>query len=348
MHRFVINTVIVAAVSLCVSIGYAAEADNTVDNEILNFEETAETSQASDESSNKPAVGIETASKLTVYDANGNVIGSAESSGKVLDLGGNVIGQVDENNNVRDVNGNIIGSVKEEPATADISLEKDENTVEESEETVDEEVLVLDVFPPEFMASLRICRKDSEANGQRVFEIKGMRGDKCHLTYGNYILNVPTNVLNNIHSFDDLQLLLRNKDMARYRYLPEYTYEGLIYALNACAHKEKYYCVEIEEERVDAVVTRGLSAEYTDETCEIYLQNELELDENLLDYGVTCRLNQEAIDELEPYFTDIIAKYNNVETTELHKHKEIRDADIALMYYLQQNNYCNKNNKLKD
>ncbi|MBQ9271727.1 MAG: hypothetical protein IJ218_05650 [Alphaproteobacteria bacterium] len=215
-------------------------------------------------------------------------------------------------------------------------------------ENPEEEELILDVFPPEFMASLRICRPDSETNGRRVFTIKGMRNDKCYLTYGNYILNVPTNVLNNIHSFDDLHRILKNKDMARYKYLPEYTYEGLIYALDACAHKEKYFGVEIEQRRVDAVITRGLSAEYRGEFCEIYLQNELELEDDLRDYGVTCSLKQEVIDELEPYFADIIEQYPDIETTKLHTVKEIKDADIALMYYLQQNNYCTKNNELNN
>lgn len=213
------------------------------------------------------------------------------------------------------------------------------------EDTV-EEVLVLEVFPPDFMASLRVCRKDSDSKDGRVFEIKGMRNGKCHLTYGNYILDVPTSLLSSIHGFDDLNTFLKNKDMTRYKYLPEYTYEGLIFALNACAHKEKFYGVEEEENRIDATVLRGLSAEYFDEHCEIYLQNELELEFEVRNYSITCRLPQAAIEELEPYFSDIVEKYEELEPTEMHKNKEVRDADIALMYYLQQNNYCHKNNEL--
>lgn len=209
-----------------------------------------------------------------------------------------------------------------------------------------EEELVLDVFSPDFMASLRICREDSESKDGRTFTIKGLRNDKCCLTYGNYILNVPTSLLSSIHGFDDLKAFLKNKDMTRYKYLPKYTYEGLVFALDACVHKEKFYGVEEEEKRVDATIVRGLSADYFDNHCEIYLQNELELENETLDYGVTCRLPQATIDELEPYFSDIIKKYDNVETMQMHQHKEIRDADIALMYYLQQNNYCSKNNEL--
>lgn len=241
----------------------------------------------------------------------------------------------------------IAPNIAPQAETAQQLAPEPETKKEESIEEAVEEVLVIDVFSPDFMASLQVCRKDSESKDGRVFTIKGVRDGKCHLTYGNYILDVPTSLLSNIHGFDDLNAFLKNKDMARYKYLPEYTYEGLIFALNACVHKDKYYGVEEEENRIDATVTRGLSSEYFDDHCEIYLQNELELEFEVRDYSVTCRLPQAAIEELEPYFADIIEKYGDLKPIEMHKHKEVRDADIALMYYLQQNNYCRKNNGLK-
>ena len=252
--------------------------------------------------------------------------------------------------------GNITDSAEEIPETviniAPITKTSDniEQTKEDEKVSIEdtvEEVLVLDVFSPDFMASLRICRKDSESKDGRVFTIKGMRNDKCHLTYGNYTLDVPTSLLSSIHGFDDLNAFLKNKDMARYKYLPEYTYEGLIFALNACVRKEKFYGVEEEENHIDAVVLRGLSAEYFTNYCEIYLQNELELEDETHDYSITCRLPQNTIDELEPFFADLVEKYENLKPTEMHQNKEVRDADIALMYYLQQNNYCKKNNEFK-
>ncbi|MBR6355866.1 MAG: hypothetical protein IKR92_03320 [Alphaproteobacteria bacterium] len=224
-------------------------------------------------------------------------------------------------------------------------------TKEESIEDAVEEVLVIDVFSPDFMASLQVCRKDSESKDGRVFTIEGMRDGKCHLTYGNYVLDVPSSLLGNIHGFDDLNAFLKNKDMAHYKYTPEYTYEGLIFALNACAQKNKFYGVEEEEQRIDATVTRGMSSEYFNDHCEIYLQNELELEFEVQDYGVTCRLPEAAIratiEKMGEDFTDIIEKYGDLEPMEMHKHKEVLDADNALMYYLQQNNFCRKNNELK-
>lgn len=224
------------------------------------------------------------------------------------------------------------------------SQPQENDTAEPDKENEPEEELVLEVFSPEFMASLQVCRPDSETNDNRTFTIVGMQNNKCRMTYGNYILNVPLTLLSNIHGFDDLQTFLKNKDMAKYKYLPEYTYEGLIYALKSCANKEKYYGVEEEEKRVDAVITRGLSAEYFEGKCTINLQNDLELDEGVFDYGVTCVLSQDAIEELMPYFADIFRQYDQLEPTEMHEHKEIRDADIALMYYLQQHDFCRRNN----
>ncbi len=211
---------------------------------------------------------------------------------------------------------------------------------------VPEVEIQLDVFAPEFMASLLECRKNKLQREDITLEIVGLRKDKCRLKYGHYELNVPTTLLNSIHSFDDLEVLLKNKDITRYKYLPQYVYNGLIYALNSCAQQEKYWDGAEEEETLpDAIVTRGLSAEYKNNTCFIYLQNELNLDlENAVeDYGYTCRLPQETIDELMPYFEDIIAANKEPEDAKAERPKEVRDADIALMYYLQQNNYCAKN-----
>lgn len=224
------------------------------------------------------------------------------------------------------------------------SQPQENDTAEPDKENEPEEELILEVFSPEFMASLQVCRPNSETKDNRTFSIIGIQNNKCRMTYGNYILNVPLSLLSSIHGFDDLKTFLKNKDMAKYKYLPEYTYEGLIYALRACANKEKYYGIEEEEKRVDALITRGLSAEYNEGNCTINLQNDLELDEGIFDYGVTCSLSEDVINELMPYFTDIFPKYKQIELTEIHKHKELRDADIALMYYLQQHEFCRRNN----
>ena len=220
-----------------------------------------------------------------------------------------------------------------------------ETTAENGEESVDEtiEEVQLEVFEPEFMNSLMKCQPDTADNEGRILKIVGIIEDKCHLEYGNYVLDLPPTILNNIHSFDDLQTVIKNSDFAKYNYAPNYTYEGVIYALDACAKQEEYMGIEEEEKLVDAVVTRGLNAEYNDGTCTIYLQNELDLDGKYFDYGVVCRLPQNEIDELEPYFKDIVAKYAAPDASDAEQPKEAQDADIALMYYLQKNDFCKQN-----
>lgn len=208
----------------------------------------------------------------------------------------------------------------------------------------------LDVFEPEFMESLIACRPDKAVRGRMTLEIVGERDKNCYLKYGNYELNVQKTLLANVHGFDDMEILVKNKDVARYKYFPKYMYDGLIYALNSCADKQEYIGLEENEKLSDASVTRGLNAEYKDNTCIIYLRNNLQLDfENVAeDYGYTCRLPQDDVAELLPYFKNIVAKYKDEDLPLDERPKEVRDADIALMYYLQQNDYCTKNKQLPE
>lgn len=228
-----------------------------------------------------------------------------------------------------------------EQSAEDILGARDESGEESVDETIEE--VQLEVFEPEFMNSLMKCQPDTADNEGRILKIVGIIEDKCHLEYGNYVLDLPPTILNNIHSFDDLQTVIKNSDFTKYNYTPNYTYEGVIYALDACAKQEEYMGIEEDEKLVDAVVTRGLNAEYKDGICTIYLQNELDLDGKYFDYGVVCRLPQSEIDELEPYFKDIVAKYAAPDASDAEQPKEAQDADIALMYYLQKNGFCKQN-----
>jgi len=218
-------------------------------------------------------------------------------------------------------------------------------TVDDNAPKEPEAEVQLEVFPLEFMNSLLECKPAEMQRDDLVMNIVGVTEDKCRIKYGNYELNVPTTLLANIHSFDDLEVLLKNKDIARYKYLPKYVYSGLIYALEACSRQKDYYGTEERETLPDAFIVRGLSAKYRDKICYIYLENELNLDleGSEVDYGFTCRLEQGAVDELMPYFTDILAANSEPEDINAERPKAVRDADIALMYYLQQNGYCAKN-----
>ena len=210
--------------------------------------------------------------------------------------------------------------------------------------------IVIEVFNHDFMEALSACQPAKTKKRNMVLEIVGERGDDCLLKYGHYELKIQKTLLSNIHSFDDLEVLVKNKDIAQYKYLPKYVYDGLIYALSACSQQKEYWGLEENERLSDATSIRGLNAKYQDNTCIIDLRNTLELDleDRVEDYGYTCRLPQEAIEELMPYFQDIVAKHKEPDVPLDERPKEVRDADIALMYYLQQNNYCAKNSQAED
>lgn len=244
------------------------------------------------------------------------------------------------------------------PTEAASDLQAEENALETppaempseepapNNEIMPEEPVILDVFAPEFMASLTVCEKNQTEENNRVLKIIGAKNEKCRLQYGNYELNIPMTLLSNIHSFDDLEVVLKNQDLAHYNYLPKYVYDGLMYALDSCTRQKDYFGIEEKEVSAEAFITRGINAKYQNNTCFIYLENILRLkfeNNRAVDYGYTCKVSKEKLEELTPYFADIVAANPEPEDIRTERTKDVRDADIALMYYLQQNDYCAKN-----
>lgn len=306
--------------------------DDPVDNRALLVAQQPHPTAAAEENANEPAQDAEIKTD-TAADATANVAADAAAAPAA------------ENTPDISVLQNTDGTPK-----GDIIVSPDTNQLPEKNITQPEIEIQLDVFDPEFMESLVSCRPDKAVRGRMTLEIVGEKGKNCHLKYGHYELNVEKTLLANVHGFDDMEILVKNKDVARYKYFPKYMYDGLIYALSSCADKQEYIGLEENEKLSDASVTRGLNAEYKDDTCIIYLKNNLWLDfENVgQDYGYTCRVPQDDVAELLPYFKDIVAKYNDEDLPLDERPKEVRDADIALMYYLQQNDYCTKNRQLPE
>lgn len=210
------------------------------------------------------------------------------------------------------------------------------------------------VFSPEFMKNLLTCKPDFESDEDRKVEIVGPKDGQCLLKYANFDLNIPMTLLGNIHSFDDVETLLKNKDIARYNYRADYIYDGLMYALNACFNKKDYEGKQ--EELADEYVTidRGLNAEFVNGICSVYLSNTQNIEGVITDYGVTCTLSYKDVQNLEPYFKNLAEEYGekrgfsadgHITVTREQKNKQTHEADIALMYYLQKSGYCKKNNE---
>lgn len=225
----------------------------------------------------------------------------------------------------------------------------------EEELTPEEFAERYNLFSPAFMLSLQACRPDSEertiARFSHEIEIIGKENNICHVVYDMYDLKIPLDVVPNIHGFDDVKTLLKNEEIASFNYKPEYVYDGLVHAYNACRNKHSYYGLKDLRRVSDVVISRSMNAEYDGKACIINLNNDVEHEGQITDYGVMCRLTDKTIEDLWPIFEDILNKYGERQTigadgkTEIMhgvNNKKTKEADIALMFYMQQQGYCRK------
>ena len=246
--------------------------------------------------------------------------------------------------------------------SSEISDTQDANSLEATvseqpvEEEPEEEVVYVDaeVFSPSFMKNLIGCKPDTESNSENQIEIEGMKDGRCLIKYSNFDLRVPSTLLGNIHSFDDVETLLKNKDIAHYNYRADYIYDGLVYALAACYDKKDYYGKQDELSDEYVTIIRGLSSEFVNGICTVNLQNTQSIEGVDTDFGVVCTLPYKEVQNLESYFKDIVEKYGEkrgfgadgrIMVKPAEQNKETHEGDIALMYYLQKNGFCKKNNQ---
>ena len=229
--------------------------------------------------------------------------------------------------------------------------------IEHTSEEKADSVKVADYFTQEFMGKLRLCQpavsdligyEDDEALS---LEIIGKEGDKCMLKYGEYKIMAPLDILPNIHSFEDLQIILRNKEMSHYEYTPQYIYDGLLFALDACRNKRDYMGRQVSGTINKAQYTAGLTAEYFNQMCTIYLANQLDVMGDISDWTVICRLKETEVTEILSYYQQILDEYGKkqrqvingrLQTIAAKENEVTHQADQELMYYLQQNGFCQK------
>ena len=209
------------------------------------------------------------------------------------------------------------------------------------------------IFPHSFITSLSKCQADKTIKKTLFIaekaEIIGREKNRCHIEYNFFDLYVPMDILPNIHSFDDLQTLLKNKDIAQYKNVPDYDYKGMLFALSACRKKTDYYGSWQQQEDLNVVTMRGMSAENVDDVCEIKLTNKVDVDGILYDYSVTCRIPDTDLQEILNLYSELLEKYDQkrqvlglgkVNVTPAQHNAETDLADKELMFYLQQKDYC--------
>ena len=225
-------------------------------------------------------------------------------------------------------------------------------TSEEQSENNDKEI-VLDVFPIEFMNSMRSCQPAQISKDTHTLAIVQKESQYCLLKYDDFELRVPYSVVGNIHSFEDLTPILKNQDITSYNYTPDYDYGGLMYAVNACFNRTDYYGTKNITQTEKFTLDKEFYAEFRNDICVITLSNIVTVGDIVINHNVTCSLPYTEVTKLEEYIKDLIAQYGEkrefsadgrIVNREAAHNNETRQADIALMYYIQQNGFCNKNN----
>lgn len=252
---------------------------------------------------------------------------------------------------------NVLSVQAAETSPMPIEQEKTSNSitaesVTEQTEPTAEIPEVYHVFTPQFMNALSQCKPAQETNrfnaDNSEVQIIAFEGEKCHLRYADFDLYVPLSVLANIHGFDDLQILLHNPEIAHYNFQPQYTYNGLLHALNSCFQETDYFGFEKKEIQNDKQIKQGIEAEFVNDVCTVYLVSEMEVKGVRQDYTVTCRIDKNTVTNLMNFYREILEKYGEkrfvaqgkVRVRSAIENKQTRQADDELMYFLQQKGYC--------
>lgn len=228
---------------------------------------------------------------------------------------------------------------------------QEEQQISQSAEHQQEEQIMDVPFSAAFMTELRKCTQSYEIIDNKKIEILGMKNNLCHMKYGSFDIKLPSALTGSIRGLADLQVLLKNKDISTYNYTPDYIYDGLLYAIDACSQKKEYYGDEQQFADGDIIISLGLSANFSNETCTITLFNQTDFDNNQTDYSVICKIPYRTVLYLQEFISDLAKKYGErrgfgtngkIMVTRAEQNKETHEADIALMYYMQQNGYCQK------
>lgn len=233
-----------------------------------------------------------------------------------------------------------------------------EAEIEDAEEELSPEEYAerYNLFSPDFKMSLQNCVPNVENKVIDRFahhiEVIGKEKNRCHVKYDYFDLNIPFEIMINIHGFDDIKTLIKNKEIAKYHHKPEYFYYGLVHAYNACHNKHSYYGTKEVKRMNDIIITRGLNAEYDGKACIFNLTNDVEIEGETEDYSTMCRLTDKTIEELWPTFEEILTKYGEKGEIGVNgrfriskaavENSETREADEALLMYMQQEEYCKR------
>ena len=192
-------------------------------------------------------------------------------------------------------------------------------------------------FSADFMGALYECQSARERQnlaGVEEIAITGKVNGKCQLRYDDFVLNIPTELLPNIHSMTDIRQLLLNNDFTTY--LPQYEYAGLLQELNLCSKSGSGHNAYLHRRtNNDIAITKGLTSKVENGGCTIRLLNQLSMNDSFKDYSVVCRIPANDMQLILEAYANLLQE-QNPDTAELKK------ADEETLFRLQQVGYCQK------
>ena len=210
----------------------------------------------------------------------------------------------------------------------------------------------LQPLPNEFISSLANC-ESAEINRETVFftqktSIVGWNEDKCHVVYKDFDLSIPRTELGKILTYNDLDILCENPEIAVYDYTKNYNYENLLFTLKNCKNNRVANQL-LSNRATDILETQnGIEALYKDGTCNLTFINEISVKGSKEDYSVICMADDLTISEILASYKPLIEAYEkfsaNKENFDASAERELTDmlkvADGKVMYELQIRNLC--------
>ena len=184
-----------------------------------------------------------------------------------------------------------------------------------TKEEVDEAKDKTDAFSPAFVAALQNCvPATADRNLYLVHDevkIVGRQDDVCHLKYKIFDLYVPSETMQNLRGYTDVERLLKNKQISVYDYKQQYLYDGILFELEYCRkHKTKHNGLsERNNADEEADIEKGIMSEPADGLCNITFINKLYYGGHESDYSVVCAIPNDKVDAFLSQYADILQKY---------------------------------------
>ena len=219
-----------------------------------------------------------------------------------------------------------------------------------------EEIIKIEDLPEDFANNLLTC---TPSETSRVYEgttekivIVGMDDDKCRISLVTFTLNVPFEKLPEIATYEDIENLRNDENIATFEYAKNYRYANLMSELNQCGEYEVIHHngrSSVEYPFVKMTVVTDMASQHKDGNCKITFVNEVVRDGDFTDYSVVCEVPDEKITEMLQQYRELIDLYGakkivnedgSVSSRNSVSNKDTSKADSKLMYTLQMNGYC--------